>query len=329
MRRRAFIAALGGAAALARLPIARAQAPRSRRVAVLMGLREDNSDSPLAIAAFRRGLQQLGWAEGRDLDIDIRWGNGDSARIRSYAEDLARLKPEVVLAVSPPVVSALRDAAPQIPVVFALVPDPVRSGFVASAAHPGGNVTGFTSIQGSIGSKWLQLAREIAPAMLRALVVWSPDVGNYAPYADALQSGAASLGITLVKAPVRTVSEVDSAIESFQRDRAGTLVVIPDNFTIGNAQAITDMAMQRHMPGIYPYEVFARSGGLISYGVDRFDVFSRAAGYVDRILKGAKPSELPVQDPEKFILIVNMKTAKTLGVTVPQSLLVAADEVIE
>jgi ABC-type uncharacterized transport system substrate-binding protein len=328
MQRREFITLLGGAVAL---PLAaRAQdSERMRRIGVLMPGTADDAEYQARMAAFLQGLQQLGWSDGRNVRIDIRYAAGDANLIRKYAAELIALAPDVILASSSVAVVALQQATRSAPIVFVAVVDPVGSGFVASLARPGGNTTGFTNFEYGLSGKWLELLKEIAPGMTRAAVLRdaaSPaEIGMLA----ALQSAAPSFGVDLSPIGMRDAGEIEREITAFTRGSNGGLIVLGSALANTHRELIIVLTGQRRLPAVYPDRIFVTSGGLISYGPDRTDQIRRAAAYVDRILKGEKPADLPVQAPTKYELAVNLKTAKAIGLTIPQAVLARADEVIE
>jgi putative tryptophan/tyrosine transport system substrate-binding protein len=331
MRRREFITLLGGAAIAWPLR-ARAQQPeRMRRIGVLMGWPESDSEAQAQIAAFRDGLQKLGWMEGRNILIETRWATPtDAAAMQRSAKELAALQPDVILASTTPTTTALLQQTRTIPIVFATVGDPIGSGFVTSLSRPDGNATGFSTFEVSLGGKWLELLKEIAPRVARVALLFNPATATYAkPYLNSFKTAAASVGVEAIDAPVHDRSEFESVVAAQAREPDGGLVVIADAFTSAHRVEITSLAARYRLPAFYPWRHFAEVGGLLSYGTDLIDNFRRAATYVDRILKGEKPSELPVQAPVKFELVINLKAAKALGLTVPSSLLATADEVIE
>jgi putative tryptophan/tyrosine transport system substrate-binding protein len=329
MRRREFIAALGSAAVGWPLA-ARAQQPEPmRRIGVLMGSAESDRDRQAFVAAFREELQTLGWAENRNIRIDTRWAPPDGEAIR-LAMELVALQPDLILSHNTPTTAALLQQTRTIPVVFAVVSDPVGSGFVASFPRPGGNVTGFTNIEPTAIGKWLELLKEVAPRVARVALLFNPATAPFAEYyLSPFKAAAASLALDAIAARVRDTSELKSAIAVQARAPNGGLVVMTDSFVVAHRAEIISLAARYRLPAVYPFRFFAEHGGLLSYGNDLVDSFRRAAIYADRILKGAKPSELPVQAPVKFELIINLKTAKALGLTIPQSLLLRADQVIE
>jgi putative ABC transport system substrate-binding protein len=331
IERRKFLATLGGAAAGWPLA-ARAQQPdRMRRIGVLMGYTESDLEVQAHIAAFREGLQKLGWTEGRNIQIDTRWAApDDAASMRRFAKELVAPQPDVILSNTTPTTTALLQQTLTIPIVFAIVADPVGSGFVASFARPGGNDTGFTFTEPTMAGKWLELLKEIAPRVVRIAMLFNPVSATYADYwLNPFRAAAPSFAVEAIAAPVRDTSELESVIAAQAREPNGGLIAMPDSFTDAHRVEITSLAARYRLPAVYPFRFFAEVGGLLSHGVDRTDNFRRAATYVDRILKGEKPADLPVQTPTKYELVINMKTAKALGLTVPQTLLARADEVIE
>ena len=326
MRRRQFITLLGGAAAW---PLAaRAQQPeRMRRVGVLMGYPEAQSE----FASFIDELRKLGWVDGRNLRIDTRWGiPADPDSMHRFARELVALQPDLILSQSTPTTAALLQETRIIPIVFAIVADPVGSGFVASLARPGGNATGFVVTESSLGGKWLELLREIAPRVTRVAALFNPAMAPYAEYyLKPFKAAAPSFAVEAIAAPVRDRSKLASILATQAREPNGGIIVMPDAFTNTYGAEITALAARYGLPAVYPFRYFTEFGGLLSYGVDQADNFRRAATYADRILKGAKPAELPVQAPVKFELVINLKTAKALGLDVPALLQQRADEVIE
>jgi putative tryptophan/tyrosine transport system substrate-binding protein len=330
MRRREFIGLVGGAAAAWPLA-ARAQQPgeRIRRVAVLTPFAEDDPEAQARVAAFVQGLQQLGWTDGRNLRIDIRWGAGDAARIRRDAVELVALAPDVILAAGGATVGPLLQASRTVPIVFTLTPDPVGASFVESLARPGGNATGFTNFEYGIGVKWLELLKEIAPSVTRAAVMRDPLVPAGIGQFGAIQAAASSVGIELRPLDVRDADEIERTVRAFARSPNDGLIVTSNALALFHRDLIITLAARHRLPAVYPFRNFVTTGGLASYGPDTIEPHWRAAGYVDRILKGEKPADLPVQSPVKYELTINLKTAKALGLTVPQSVLARADEVIE
>jgi ABC-type uncharacterized transport system substrate-binding protein len=334
VNRRSFITLIGGAAAPAVLwPLAaRAQqAGEMRRIGALMGYAESDAEAQAWVAAFREGLQKLGWGEGRNIRIDTRWAKAGDAEVRQrFAKELVSLQPDLILSNNTPTTAALLQQTRTIPVIFGNVSDPVGSGFVASFPRPGGNVTGFTNIEPPMAGKSLELLKEIAPQVVRVALLFNPTTAPYAEiYLNFFKAAAASFGVQAIAAPVHDTSELEAVIAAQARAPNGGLVVMTDSFLVTHRAEITSLAARYRLPAVYPYRYYAESGGLLSYGNDVPDNFRRAATYADRILKGAKPGELPVQAPVKFELVINLKTAKALGIDVPLHLQQRADEVIE
>jgi putative tryptophan/tyrosine transport system substrate-binding protein len=330
MRRREFIALIGGAA-VAWPAVARAQqAERMRRIGVLMGFPESDSQAQSYIAAFRDGLQKLGWTDGRNVRIDTRWAAFDAESRQRFAKELIALQPDLILSHTTPTTAALLQQTRTIPIVFATVTDPIGSGFVASLPRPGGIVTGFTLVEPTMAAKWVELLKEIAPRVNRVAMLFNPTTATYADYfLKPFKAAAASFAVAAIAAPVRDMSELESVVAAQAREPNGGLIVMPDSFTDAHRVEITSLVARYRLPAVYAYRFFTERGGLLSYGADLSDNFRRAADYVDRVLKGEKPADLPVQAPTKFELAINLKTAKVLGLTVPPSLLARADEVIE
>jgi putative ABC transport system substrate-binding protein len=330
MRRREFITLVGGSAAAWPLAARGQQDGRVRRIGVLMGYAENDSEAQPWIAAFREGLQKLGWTEGRNIRVDTRWASADTEAMQRFAQELVALQPDLILSATSPAVAALLQQTRTIPIVFALVADPVGSGFVASFARPGGNVTGFVIVEGSLGGKWLELLKEIAPRVARVAFLFNPTTATFAEYyLNPFKAAAASMGVEAIIAPVHDMSELESVVARQAREPNSGLVVIPDSFLNLYRAEVTSLAARYRLPAVYPYRDFTELGGLLSYGTDRLDNWRRAAGYVDRILKGEKPADLPVQAPSNYELVLNLKTAKALGLDVPWILQQRADEVIE
>jgi putative ABC transport system substrate-binding protein len=325
IRRREFITLLGGAAAT--WPLAVRAQERMRRIGVLMNLAEDDAEGQARVAAFLQGLQQLGWTDGRNVRIDYRWAAGDTGRFRRYAEELLALAPDVVLASATPSVQALQQATRAVPIVFANVGDPVAAGIVDSLARPGGNVTGFTYFEFGFGAKWLELLKEIAPRARRVAVLRDLTVGT--AQLSAIQAVAPSFNVELSVVGVRDASEIERSVTAFARSSNGGMIVTASTSAVVHRKLITMLAARHGLPAVYSFRYFVTAGGLISYGPDTIDPLRRAAGYVDRILKGEKPADLPVQAPVKYELVINLKTAKALGIEIPPSVLARADEVIE
>jgi putative tryptophan/tyrosine transport system substrate-binding protein len=328
--RRALISLLGGAAAWP-LAARAQQGERVRRIGVFMPLAADDPIGQARIAALREGLEKLGWTEGRNIRIDTRWtSTGDVESMQRFAKELVALQPDLIVTQSTPITATLLQETRTIPIVFALVADPIGSGFVASFAKPGGNVTGFVTIEPTMAGKWLELLKEIAPSVARAAFLFNPVTATYFEYwLNPFKAAAVSFAVEAIAAPVRDRSELESVIAEQARAPNGGLVVMPDTFTDTHRAEITSLAAGYRLPAVYPYRQFTAVGGLLSYGDDLIDNFRRAPTYVDRILKGEKPSELPVQAPVKFDLVINLKTAKALGLDVPLHLQQRADEVIE
>ena len=330
MRRREFITRFGVAATL---PLAaHAQhSERMRRIGVLMGFPESDSEAQRFLAAFRDGLHSLRWTEGSNIRIDTRWATPGAAHsMQQFAKELVALQPDLILSHTTPTTTALLQQTHTIPIVFATVTDPVGSGFVASFARPGGNVTGFTVMEPKFIGKWPELLKEIAPHTKRVACLFNPATTPYRDiYLNPLKAAAASLGLELIAAAVHDAPELDSVLAAQAREPNGALIVMPDSFTDAHRVEITSLAARYRLHAIYAYRFFTVLGGLLSYGSELIDNFPRAATYADRILKGEKPADLPVQAPTKYALTINLKTAHALGLTIPQSLLVRADEVIQ
>jgi putative ABC transport system substrate-binding protein len=330
MKRREFIALLGGAAA-AWPAAAQAQQPgRMRRMGVLMAFAESDHEAQSWVAAFLEELRNVGWTEGRNIEIDTRWAAADVESMNQFAKELVALQPDLILTSSTPATGALVQQTRIIPIIFVMVADPVGSGFVASLPRPGGNVTGFTPIVGSLGGKWVELLKEIAPGIARVTLLFNPPTATFIEgYLNPFKAAAAALGVEAIVTPVDDMPGLEFVITTQPREPSSGLVVIPDAFTVGHRAEITSLAARYRVPAVYWSRSFAEVGGLISYGPYISDEYRRAASYADRILNGAKPSELPVQAPTKFELVINLKTAKALGLAVPPTLLARADEVIE
>ena len=328
MKRREFITLLGGAAAAWPLAARAQQSHRLRVVGVLLAMAPDDPEAQLRVKAFEAGLRELGWTEGRNLRLEYRWAAGDAALLRKQATELVGLAPDLILATSTPVLAALRQENP-LPIVFVQVTDPIGSGFVPNLARPGGSLTGFTSFEFTIGSKWLEALKHVAPAVTRVALIFNPDTAPFAHmFWQPVEDAAPSFDVEPMQAPVRDVGEIERTVAAFARQNGG-LMVLPDVSTTNHRDLIIALAARHRLPAVYPYRYFATSGGLMSYGSDLADVYRRAASYVDRILKGAVPGDLPVQAPAKFEFVINLKTANALGLTVPPLWLGRADEVIE
>jgi putative ABC transport system substrate-binding protein len=327
--RRQFISALGGAAATWPLAARAQQGESMRRIGVLTNLATGDPEDQTRNAAFLQGLQQLGWTVGRNVRIDYRWGAGDADRNRRNVTELAALAPDVILVTGTPVLGPLLQATRTIPIVFMQVPDPVGAGYVESLSRPGGNATGFSTIDYGTSGKWLELLKEIAPNMTRVAVLRddtsSAGIGQWA----GIQARASSLGVDLRPVGMSDITKVERTIDAFARDPNGGLIVTESGPAIVHREQIIALAAHNRLPAVYGQRFFVTGGGLISYGHDTIEPYRRAAGYVDRILKGEKPADLPVQAPTKYQLVINLKTAKALGLTIPPTLLARADEVIE
>ena len=327
MQRRALITLLAGAAVW---PLAaHAQQPdRIRRIGAFAGI-EDDAEGQERFAAFLQGLRQLGWTDGRNVRIDYRWGGGNADNIRKQAAELAALAPDVILAAGAAVVGPLLQATRTVPIVFVIVPDPVGAGFVDSLARPGGNATGLITFEYSISAKWLELLKQIAPDVTRAAVLRDPFISTGIGQFGAIQAVAPSLGVEVSPVNVRDAGEIERAIAAFARPSNGGLIVTASALVVVHRDLIITLAARHKLPAVFYERFFVAAGGLISYGPDFIDQYRQAAGYVDRILKGEKPADLPVQSPTKYELVINLKTAKALSLTVPETLLARADEVIE
>lgn len=326
--RRKLIVALGALS----VGLARAQpAERLRRVGVLMNRPASDRDAQASFAVFKQGLEKLGWAEGRNLQIDHRWVTADAKSLRPAAAELVGLQPEVILASATDGLAALRQVTRTIPIVFVSVSDPVGQGLVASLARPGGNITGFTAFEFSMGGKWMQILKEIAPRVARVAVVFNPVTAPYyASFLGPIEAAARLLAVETIAVPVRDPVEIEGAVTTaLGRKSQGGLIAPSDAFTAIHRAQVIALAARHRLPAIYAFSFFPAEGGLISYGIDRNDLYRQAAPYVDRILRGENPGNMPVQQPTKFELIINGKTAKALGLKIPQSLLVMADKVIE
>ena len=329
MRRRDFIKVIAGSATAWPLAARAQQSGAMRRIGVLMNLAADDPESMARIAAFLQGLQQFGWTDGRNVRIDTRWAAGDTERSRKYAAELVALAPDVILAAATISVAALQRVTRSVPIVFVQITDPVGAGVVASLARPGGNVTGFTLFEYSLSGKWLELLKQIAPGVARVAVIRDPTVPTGIGEFAAIQSAAPSLGVEVTPVDSREPKEIERGITAFAQGSNGDLIVTTGARAAIYRELIIALAARHRLPTVYPYRYFLTSGGLVSYGPDTIDAYRRAANYVDHILKGAKPADLPVQAPTKYELVINLKTAKALGLDIPTSLLALADEVIE
>jgi putative tryptophan/tyrosine transport system substrate-binding protein len=328
MKRREFITLLGGAAAVWPIAANAQQTERVRRIAVLMGLAEDDPETKARLARFRSEIEKLGWSEGRNINIDIRYAPaGETALI--LAKELIALRPEVIVAHAAQVAGALHKETHTIPVVFVNVSDPIGAGFIASLARPGGNLTGVLHYEVGIVGKWLAMLKEIAPRLTRAALLADPRSPIYTYFVRAGEAAAQPLGIELIPTPVENAADIERAIESFAGVPNGGLFLPPDVVTLTNRDLVLKLAAKYRLPAVYPFRSVVAAGGLMSYGTNQIDMFGQTASYVDRILRGANPADLPVQTPTKYETTLNLKTAKALGLTVPPGLIVAADEVIE
>jgi len=326
MKRREFMILLGGAAAW---PLAaRAQQPdRVRRVGVLMGIADD-PEGQARVMVFKQALHALGWIEGRNVQFIYRWSAGDVVHARQFAKELLDLRSDVILANTTPIAIAVKDTTRTTPTVFVQVSDPLTAGVVQSLARPGGNLTGFTNFEPSIASKWLELVKRVAPNITRVAYLFNPDTAPLF-YARAVETAAPMLSVEPFAAAVHNADEMERVIEQFARASDGALLVLPDLFTATNRRSIVAIAAHHRLPAVYPARYFVASGGLMSYGIELLETYRQAAAYVDRILKGERPNDLPVQQPTKFEFAINLKTAKALGLNIPNTVLIAADEVIE
>jgi putative ABC transport system substrate-binding protein len=329
MRRREFITLLGGAAVGWPLAARAQQGERMRRIGVLMSFSKSDPEAQAFLSAFVQALAPLGWTDGRNVRIDTRWAGSEANQLKAHAVELVGLKPDAILVAGTLGLLALRQETRSIPIVFVQVGDPVASGLVASLARPGGNITGFTTFEHAMGGKWLEVLKEIAPRISRVLVILSPENATHPGLLRALETAAPSSGVQVTAARVRDAGDIERAVNAFAPGPDAGLIVLPDAVTFVHRDLIVASAARRRLPAIYAFRHFAKSGGLMSYGYDPVDLYRRAASYVDRILKGATPADLPIQAPTKFELVINLKTAKALGLKVSESFLLRADEVIE
>jgi putative tryptophan/tyrosine transport system substrate-binding protein len=330
LRRRDFISLLGGVAAAWPFAARAQQAERVRRIGVLAAYAENDPEAQARVVAFRQALQGLGWTEGRNIAMEYRWGAGDAGRARTFVAELVSLKPDVILAHGTPALTALYEATRTIPVVFVSVIDPVGAGTVQSFARPGANITGFSTFEPEIGGKWLELLKEIAPGLKRVAGVSDPAFRGFAGVWRAIEAMAPRFGVQVTSVSFQApTDDLESAVAAFAREEGGGLIVVPTALNALHRHRIFSVAAQNRLPAIYAFRFYATDGGLMSYGIDTVDLFRRGASYVDRILKGENPGELPVQAPTKFELVINLKTAKALGLDVPLQLQQLADEVIE
>jgi putative tryptophan/tyrosine transport system substrate-binding protein len=327
--RRKFLATLGGAVVAWPLAARAQQGERMRRIAVLMNYLETDPEGQVRLSALRDALRKLGWADGGNIRIEYRWGAGKDDRIQAYAAELIGLSPDAIVANSTPSIAVLKGLTRAVPIVFVQVADPVGGGFVASYAQPRGNITGFTDLETSVAGKWIELLKEAAPSADRVVVLVHPEQGNHQAFLRAVETTAASLKIELMPARVRDRAEIEQAITRSAEQGARGLVVLPGAAFHALRASIIQAAARYRLPAIYPYKYYAKDGGLLYYGIDQVEQWPLAAGYVDRILKGEKPADLPVQAPTKYELVINLKTARALSLDVPATLLARADEVFE
>jgi ABC-type uncharacterized transport system substrate-binding protein len=329
MKRREFLRLVGATGASWPLSARAQQISQTRRIAVLMAIAEGDPEGYARAAAFEEGLRSSGWSIGRNLRVEWRWTAGDRNRMQAYAAEVVAMKMEVIVANGPQVTTELRKETQDIPIVFVQVADPVGSRFVASLAKPGGNVTGLASFEPELAGKWLEILRELAPGMTRVQIILDPEFVGYVALSQMIETAAPRFGIVPIVAPIRDSGEIRKSIQRFAQEANGGLIVLPAPITAVERKLIIALAAEHRLPAVYPYRYFASSGGLISYGIEPLDLYRRAAFYVDRILKGEKPSNLPVQHPTKFDLVINLRTVKEIGLTVPKPLLASATELIE
>ena len=334
LKRREFIRLIGGAAltSLAAPLAAHAQpGERVRLIGVLMGTAEDDPQNQSYLVGFKRALQELGWIEGRNIHVDYRFGASDVERMQRFAKELVNAQPDLIVGHTTPGTAALARETTTIPIIFVVVSDPVGSGFVASLSRPGGNMTGFVNIEASMGGKWVEFLKEVSPRLARAAFIYNPETAPYPYYLPPFEAAARSLGVEPMLSPVHRAEDIEALIRGLGAMAGGGLAVMPDTFTstLRVFNQIISLAAHHRVPAIYPYGYMAAAGGLLAYGTDNADLFRRVPTYIDRVLKGAKPAELPVQLPTKFEFIVNLKTARALDIDVPLKLRAFADEVIE
>jgi putative tryptophan/tyrosine transport system substrate-binding protein len=330
MRRRQFIVSVIGAAVTVPRRVHAQQSDPVRRIGVLMSATPADPLGNIELAALRQGLDELGWTDGRNINIQLRWPGGDLDRVRTFARELVELRPDVLVARSTPTTLALKRETDAIPIVFVNISEPVASGLAKTLARPGGNLTGFTNFEGSIGGKWLQLLKQIDARITRVGVIYNPQTAPFARlFLNSVQSAAPALSVRSVDLPVQTASDIETTLSAFATEPGGSLVSIPDSFTIEHRSLVIPLAARYRLPAVYSYPLATHTGGLMAYAVDTRDSMRRAAGYIDRILKGAKPAELPIQQPAQFSLSINLQTAKALGIELPATLIATADEVIE
>jgi putative tryptophan/tyrosine transport system substrate-binding protein len=329
MRRREFITVLAGSAVWPLMATAQQSAVK-RRIGALMLQSENNEQGSIARNSFEQGLARLGWIVGRNLEIDYRWDMNETEKARLAVAQLLALAPNVIVANGTQALAGAQQSTRTVPIVFAAVSEPVRQGFVASLARPGGNITGFTNLEPTVAAKWLELLKAIAPKITRVTVVFNLDTSAFAMlFFRAAEAASRKMGVQIILAPVHDDAGIEASLRAAGREPGGGVIIPPDPFMSARSKLVVDMATRYDVPAIYEFKFFAAEGGLLSYGIDLPDLYSRSASYVDRILRGEQPADLPVQQPTKFQLVINLKTAKTLGLTVPAALLATADEVIE
>jgi putative tryptophan/tyrosine transport system substrate-binding protein len=329
MHRREFILLISGSTALWPLTAHAQQPERKRRIGVLMGISDNDPEAKPRVEEFEKGLQELGWTDGRNIQLDYRWTAGDPDRTLLFAKEIFDLKPDVILVHSSPAVAALRQLTSKIPLVFVLIADPIGSGFVESLAHPGGNVTGFMNAEATMAGKWLGLIKEIAPQIERVALIYNPRTSPYQSYLREFDATARHFGVQAIPTPVLDAVELEHALQALGQEPKSAFFVVPDVFVQVHRALIIKLAEEYRLPAIYPYRFFPTSGGLLSYGFDTVVAFRQAASYVDKIMKGVAPADLPVQAPAIFKLVVNLQAARAIGLTIPESFLVRADEVID
>jgi ABC-type uncharacterized transport system substrate-binding protein len=328
MRRRDFIATVSGAVAWP-LAAQAQQSNRMRRVGLLMGYPEGDAEGQANLATFRQGLLELGWIEGRNIQIDVRWGGADPNKAQTFARELIGMTPDVIVPNTNLMTAILQKETQTIPIVFVFVGDPVASGYVTNLARPGGNTTGFSALDSAIGGKWLELLKEIAPHVTRVAVILHPETPPNVGFLRAAEAAASSFGVKVVAIGVHSAPEIEHPVTEFAAEANGGLIIAPHAVTLTYRKLIIDLAARYRLPTVYGFRIFATSGGLLSYGTNPRDQFRRGASYVDRVLKGEKPGDLPVQDPTEYELVINLKTAKALGLDVPPLLQQRADELLE
>ena len=329
MKRREFLSLVGGTVVVWPLTARAQQQERMRRIGALIAFAENDPEQRARNTAFLNRLEELGWKDGRNLRIDYRFSEGDPERMRAHARELVALSPDLILVQTNPALTALRQTTSTVPCVFVQVSDPVGSGFVKSLAHPGGNLTGFTNFEPEMGGKWFEVLKENAPDIVRVAVLLDADLSVHSAYLRAAETAGRRFGTAVIAAEVRNVADIERAVTALAAEPRSSLIVLPHPLHIVHRDQIIALAARHRLPSIYPLRLFANAGGLMSYGIDQIDQWLRAASYVDRILKGAKPADLPVQQPTKYELVINLKTAKALGLRIPPALLQRADQVIE